>query len=161
MTSLSLRYGYLGYFNIFSPANISPSIINCRYVRQVCTSNAGIFRQALSCFWAVFLKCVSVYFGDKRICGGKARQNAIFIETDLKPASEPVRPHAVSQKMAKFCLKLCPLLYQKSSRAFDLGNLQVTTQLSLPVRAFLKSLCPHLPTSSNWSLWWIEGPSIQ
>ena len=40
-------------------------------------------------------------------------------------------------------------------------SILVTIPLSLSVRAFLKSLCLYLPTSSNWSLWQTDGPSIQ
>ena len=101
----------------------------------------------------------------KEFCGGKAGWNdrAIFIETHLNHASKPVWPHSgihkfqSSQSSAK-CSVLCPIRNPESS---ILGNLQVPTPLSLPVWAFLKSIHPHLPTSSNWSLWWIEGPSIQ
>ena len=92
---------------------------------------------------------------------GRIKSN-LFIETDLKLASKPVWPHpGVPQYLTKFCLRFCPLLYQKSSWILNLGNLQVTTLFSLPVRAFLKSLRPHLPSSSHWTLWWIEGSSIQ
>ena len=45
------------------------------------------------------------------------------------------------------------------SSLLSLENLQVATT-SLSVWAFKKSILPRLP-SSNWSLWWIEGPSNQ
>ena len=44
------------------------------------------------CFWAVFIRDAGVEFDSERICEGKAGWNdrAVFTETDLKPASEPV-----------------------------------------------------------------------
>ena len=57
------------------------------------------------------------------------------------------------------CFALCSI--KNPLEPSILENLPITTLLSLPVQAFLQSLSLHLPTSSNWTLWWIEGPSIQ
>ena len=72
----------------------------------------------------------------KEFCGGKPGWNdrAIFTETHLKPASEPVWPQSgIHKSLAKFCPMLCPL------ESLILGNQQVTTHLSLPVQAFART----------------------
>ena len=88
----------------------------------------------------------------------KARLGGTIEQSLLKQISS-LRPNQCGILVfPKLCPMLCLLLCQKSSQAFDLGNLQVTTPLLLPMLAFLESFCPHRPTSSYWSLWWIEGP---
>ena len=82
----------------------------------------------------------------KEFCGGKAGCNnrAIFIETDLKPVSEPVWPHSgIHKSMAKFYPMLCPLLYQKSSQAFDLRK---STSNHPPFSACAGLFCPFCST---------------
>ena len=87
----------------------------------------------------------------------EARLGGMTEQSLLKQISS-LRQNQCSHSYAQ-CFALC--FITNPIEPLILGNLPITTQLSLPVRAFLKSIRPHLPTSSNWSLWWIQDPSIQ
>ena len=83
-------------------------------------------------------RCITLQF-----CGGKAGWNdrAIFIETDLKPVSKP-------DAAALWCSQI----YGKAMpKCFAL----------CPTRNPIEPSILYLPTYSNWSLWWVEGPSVQ
>ena len=99
----------------------------------------------------------------KRVYGGEAgwTDRAIFIETDLKPASRLVRPHQALLNPGKVLPKALPsilseILSNLRSRKYTSNNLTFSTCAGL----WVPSPVP-LPTSSNWSLWWTEGRSIQ
>ena len=90
----------------------------------------------------------------KEFCGGQAWWNdrAIFIETDLKPASEQSVAACqvfsnIWQSNAKFAL--CPI--RNPIEPSILGNLPIATHLSLVWGPF-RDCFSYPPTSPNWLL---------